>query len=162
LARAREVRGLSCDESFRTAAGKIIWTRFEEMMSFRDLVSKPGKGTTAEDVIHDMRVASRRLRAALEQCSDVFPRKQYRPMLKAVKRLADSLGEVRDLDVMIERLARLRSARTPAQKIVLHEMIEEMQSRRKQARRDLEATIDELERADFPRRFTVFVAQETI
>lgn len=162
MARAREVRGLSCDESFRTGAGKIIWTRFEEMMSYRDQVAKPGKGTTAEDVIHDMRVASRRLRAALEQCSDVFPRKQYTPMLKSVKRLADALGEVRDLDVMIERLDRIRSSKTPAQRLVLGELIAEMQAKRKQARRDLESTIDDLEGLDFPRRFTVFVAQETI
>ena len=162
MARAREVRGLTCDESFRTGAGKIIWTRFEEMMSFRDQVSKPGKGTTAEDVIHDMRVASRRLRAALEQCSDVFPRRQFRPMLKSVKRLADALGDVRDLDVMIERLSRVRSSKTPAQRLVLDEMIAEMRQKRKHARRDLESTIDDLERSDFPRRFTVFVAQETI
>jgi len=49
MARARQIRGLACDEPFRTAAGKILWTRFEELMSFRDEVLKSKDPATAED-----------------------------------------------------------------------------------------------------------------
>lgn len=54
--------------------------------------------------VHDMRVATRRLRAALEVFEACFPRKPYRKALKRVKALADALGERRDLDVEIELL----------------------------------------------------------
>jgi CHAD domain-containing protein len=52
--------------------------------------------------VHDMRVATRRLRAAMEVFEPCFPRKRYRKALKRVKRLADALGERRDRDVQIE------------------------------------------------------------
>jgi CHAD domain-containing protein len=60
-----------------------------------------------EDIepLHDMRVASRRLRAALEVFRPCFPRKRYKRALKMVKALADALGERRDRDVSIAFLA---------------------------------------------------------
>jgi CHAD domain-containing protein len=54
--------------------------------------------------VHDMRVAIRRLRAALEVFALCFPAKRHRRALKRVKRLADALGERRDRDVAIESL----------------------------------------------------------
>ncbi len=54
--------------------------------------------------VHDMRVATRRLRAALEVFEPCFPRADYKPALKQVKALADALGERRDRDVTIEAL----------------------------------------------------------
>ena len=76
MARAKEIPGLTCTDTFREAAGKILWTRFDEMMSFE---SRAVTGKDAE-AVHDMRVASRRLRAALEIFRDVFPPKQYRAL----------------------------------------------------------------------------------
>src|SRR5271165_4577400 len=108
MAKAREIRGLSCDDPFKTAAGKILWTRFEELLSFREQVLKPAGPDASVEAIHDMRVASRRLRASLEVFVDVFPRAPYRVMLRTIKDLADGLGEVRDIDVMVERLAASR------------------------------------------------------
>ena len=58
--------------------------------------------------VHDMRVATRRLRAALEVFEPCFPRKRHRKALKKVKALADALGERRDRDVEIELLEGLR------------------------------------------------------
>lgn len=59
--------------------------------------------------VHDMRVATRRLRAALEVFEPCFPRKRHRKALKRVKALADALGERRDRDVAIEFLERFAS-----------------------------------------------------
>jgi len=56
-----------------------------------------------------MRVATRRLRAALEIFAPAFPRKRHRKALKRVKALADALGARRDLDVEIELLESLTS-----------------------------------------------------
>jgi CHAD domain-containing protein len=157
MAPARKVRGLICDDSFSSAAGKIVWTRFDEMMSFTDIALE---GKDIEGV-HDMRVASRRLRAALEVFRSAFPKRQLKPMLRDVKRLADALGEVRDLDVMLDRLKADMAGRPYSQRLVLKEMMEEMQAQREKARDALKDTIDELERSDFPRRFLVFVARAT-
>jgi CHAD domain-containing protein len=158
VAPARPVRGLTCEESFRTAAGKIIWTRFEEMMSFREaaLAGEDPEG------VHDMRVASRRLRAAIELFRDVFPRRRLRPMLRSVKDLADALGQVRDLDVMLERLRADRAGRPVGQRLVLTDMVADLERERQEARRVLAETVETLEREDFPRRFVALVARETI
>jgi CHAD domain-containing protein len=127
------------------------------MMSFTD-VALEGKDIEG---VHDMRVGSRRLRAALEIFRDAFPRRQLKPMLRDVKRLADALGEVRDLDVMLDRLQADIAGRSPSQRLVLKEMMQEMRAQREGARDALKETIDDLERSDFPRRFLVFVAKAT-
>ena len=54
--------------------------------------------------VHDMRVATRRLRAALEVFEPCFPKKRYRETLREVKARADALGERRDRDVTIVAL----------------------------------------------------------
>jgi CHAD domain-containing protein len=54
--------------------------------------------------VHDMRVATRRLRAAMEVFEPCFPRKRTKRALVEVKALADALGERRDRDVAIEFL----------------------------------------------------------
>jgi CHAD domain-containing protein len=127
------------------------------MMSFTD-VALEGKDIEG---VHDMRVGSRRLRAALEIFRDAFPKRQLKPMLRDVKRLADALGEVRDLDVMLDRLQADMAGRSPSQRLVLKEMMQEMRAQREGARDALKETIDDLERSDFPRRFLVFVAKAT-
>ena len=54
--------------------------------------------------VHDMRVATRRLRAALEVFEPCFERKRFNRVLSEVKALADALGERRDPDVTIATL----------------------------------------------------------
>lgn len=100
MARAREVPGFDCDEAFGDAAARIVAVRAEEVFAHGEGVldvSEPER-------LHAMRVATRRLRAALEICEPCFPAKPYRKALKRVKRLADALGERRDRDVEIELL----------------------------------------------------------
>lgn len=158
MAQAREVRGLKCDDTYRTAAGKIIWTRFEEMVSFTEVA------LAGEDIegVHDMRVASRRLRAAIEIFQDAFPKRKLRPMLREVKLLADALGGVRDRDVMLARLEADKAGRPRSQQLVLAEMIQEAEEERTRARAALQAKIDALESENFRRRFLALVAKETM
>ena len=56
-----------------------------------------------EDVecVHKIRVASRRIRAALPLFKECFPPKKYRKWLKQIKRITQFFGEARDLDVQI-------------------------------------------------------------
>lgn len=56
------------------------------------------------EYIHRMRVASRRLRAALPLFEPCFPKKQYRLWATEIKKVTRALGEARDVDVQIDFL----------------------------------------------------------
>ncbi len=100
MARAEEIPGMASDLSFREAAARAVETRTEELFGHSEGV------LDTEDIerVHAMRVATRRLRAVLEIFAPCFPEKEHRRVLKAVKRLADALGERRDPDVAMETL----------------------------------------------------------
>ena len=103
MAKAWDVPGLGPTTPFREAAGRVILVRWVEMMSYRD-------GTLrGEDVeeLHAMRVASRRLRAAMDAFAEAFPRKSFKAYLREIKAITDTLGDARDLDVAVERLRAL-------------------------------------------------------
>lgn len=58
--------------------------------------------------LHDMRVASRRMRAALRLFQEVLPEKAGE-LRQELRWVASALGEVRDLDVQLDSLERWRS-----------------------------------------------------
>ncbi|MFN0145482.1 MAG: CHAD domain-containing protein [Dehalococcoidia bacterium] len=95
-----------------------------------------------EDIegLHDMRVAARRLRAALQAFRPwLSPRLQHsRDELGWV---AASLGVVRDLDVQMERLAEWRAAE-PAGSHALDEVERLLTDRRNQGRKRMLAALD--------------------
>jgi hypothetical protein len=65
-----------------------------------------------EDIegVHDVRVASRRLRAAMDVAVECFPAGWYRPLHKSAKEITGALGEVRDRDVLLVALQEQRTA----------------------------------------------------
>jgi CHAD domain-containing protein len=87
--------------------------------------------------VHDMRVATRRLRAALEIFEDCFPHKRHRKALKRVKALADALGERRDLDVEIELLEGLADEVSSDDRELLAALIDGLRARQLRANDDL-------------------------
>jgi len=100
VAKPRPIPDLSAEESYGEAAAKIVAVRSEELADHsRDVLD-----TGDIERVHDMRVATRRLRAALEIFEGCFPPKAHRQALREVKRLADGLGERRDRDVAIASL----------------------------------------------------------
>jgi CHAD domain-containing protein len=71
----------------------------------------------AEDIefVHRARVASRRLRSALQLFGNLFPADRLKVWKKEIRRLGRDLGDARDRDVQIEFLAdRLRHLESPA------------------------------------------------
>ena len=81
--------------------------------------------------VHRMRVASRRLRAALEIFEPCFPKKPYKKALRDVKEIADALGERRDHDVAIKALTESAASASKADRPGIETMIEKL--RREQA-----------------------------
>jgi CHAD domain-containing protein len=100
MAKARAIPGLSEDDPYAVVAAKVVATRAAELAD-----SSAGVLDTDDiERVHDMRVVSRRLRAALEVFEPCFPHKPFKTTLREVKALADALGERRDRDVTIAAL----------------------------------------------------------
>lgn len=70
------------------------------LRSLRAEVRGVSAGTDTE-AVHRMRVASRRLRAALPLFSECLPEEDYRRWREEIRAVTHALGEARDLDVQI-------------------------------------------------------------
>jgi CHAD domain-containing protein len=103
VAKARDIPGIGADVTFREAAASAVAVRTEEVFEFEDGVLD----TSDIERVHDMRVATRRLRAVMEIFAPCFPKAEHRQALKEVKALADALGTRRDPDVAIEALEQI-------------------------------------------------------
>jgi CHAD domain-containing protein len=67
-----------------------------------------------QDAIHQARVATRRLKAALDLMEPVLGGEERKPFSKALKKLRRRLGPLRDLDVMLEHLREMSRLRAHA------------------------------------------------
>jgi len=128
VAGARKVE-LDCEASFSQAAARVVKVRSKEVFKHSEGV------LDLADVerVHDMRVATRRLRAALEVFEPCFPEKRHRKALKKVRALADALGERRDADVEIALLEGLLDEASKADRGALLDLIEELRVRQGEA-----------------------------
>ena len=103
MARARAIPDLAAADTYATAAAKIVSVRAREVADHAHDVLD----VADIEPVHDMRVATRRLRAALEIFEPCFPPKEFSAALAQVKAIADALGERRDRDVAIAALEEL-------------------------------------------------------
>ena len=87
-------------EPFAVAAARIVRQRTDDLVAESEGVLDTGD----IERVHDMRVATRRLRAVLEIFAPCFPKAAHKAVLKEVKALADALGERRDPDVQLAAL----------------------------------------------------------
>jgi CHAD domain-containing protein len=132
VAGARKVK-LDCEGSFSRAAARVVKVRSKEVFAHSEGV------LDLDDVegVHDMRVATRRLRAALEIFEPCFAPKRHRKALKRVKALADALGERRDADVGIGLLGGLLDEAAEADRSALRDLIAELRTRQAEANEEL-------------------------
>ena len=157
MARAWEVPGLTGDARFRDAAGRVILTRWSEMMSYRD-------GTLlGEDIeeLHSMRVSSRRLRAAMDAFEGAFPRKTFRPLLRQVKEITDVLGDARDLDEAIDRLSRSVTDTPPDERPGIEGLVARYRADRAAESPEIEALFARLDKERFEERLARYMAKHT-
>jgi CHAD domain-containing protein len=110
MAKARAIPDLEAGASFADAAAKVVAVRAQELADHSENVLD----TTDIERVHDMRVATRRLRAVLEIFAPCFPKALHRDVLHDVKALADALGERRDPDVHIAALDALAARAKPS------------------------------------------------
>jgi CHAD domain-containing protein len=138
VAKAKAIEGLSPEDSYGLVAARIVATRTEELSEqARDVLD-----TGDIDRVHDMRVATRRLRAALEVFEPCFPPKPYRQALREVKRLADGLGERRDRDVAIAALGGFNAQMPAPDRRGVESLIEQLRDEQDEANRQLAPLVD--------------------
>jgi CHAD domain-containing protein len=138
VAKARPIPGFADSASFRDAAARVVEVRTEEVFAHAEHV------LDVSDIerVHDMRVATRRLRAALEIFAACFPKKEHRRVLEEVKALADALGERRDPDVHIDALQAFSKALAAANKPGVARLIEDLRARQTRGNEVLAATLE--------------------
>jgi CHAD domain-containing protein len=110
MAKARDIEALGCDMPYGQAAAHVVAVRAQELFAQADGVLD----VTDIERVHDMRVATRRLRAVLEIFAPCFPATEHKAVLRDVKRLADALGARRDPDVQLAALERFGQATAKA------------------------------------------------
>ena len=108
------------EEPFATAGARIVRVRTEELFGHAEGVLD----TDDIERVHDMRVATRRLRAVLEIFAPCFPKAEFKSALRDVKALADALGERRDPDVHLEAMRAFAAQVAPGQRPGIAKLIE--------------------------------------
>jgi CHAD domain-containing protein len=100
MAKATEIPELHGEMPFAEVARAAVAVRAQELFEHAEGV------LDTEDIerLHDMRVATRRLRAVLEVFDGAFDAEAHRAVLRDVKALADALGARRDPDVQLAAL----------------------------------------------------------
>jgi len=86
-------------DTMAEAAVAVMRLHFAKMLA-HEAGTRAGKDS---EELHDMRVATRRLRMALRLFADVLDAETMRPVLKGLRHTGRTLGAVRDLDVFHEK-----------------------------------------------------------
>jgi CHAD domain-containing protein len=153
MAKAREIPGLDGVISFREAAARAVETRASEVWEHSEGVLDTGD----IERVHDMRVATRRLRAAMEIFEPCFPKKQFKRTLKDVKALADVLGERRDPDVHVAELQRIASALTREDAVGIRSLEHELRAEQEAGNLALRDKLREVEETGLRGRLDALV-----
>jgi CHAD domain-containing protein len=139
MAKAKPIPDLRSDDAYAEAAAKVVSVRGAELAAHAQGVLDTGD----IERVHDMRVATRRLRATLEIFEPCFPAKAYGQALTEVKRLADALGERRDRDVAIAALDNFNDQMAAPDRRGVASLIEQLRGEQQQANEDLAPLVSE-------------------
>jgi CHAD domain-containing protein len=154
MAKARDIPGLHAQMSYREAAASTVAVRAQELFEHAEGVLD----TSEIERVHDMRVATRRLRAVLEIYEACFSRKQLRDVLVDVKALADALGERRDPDVHLAQLEEFATAVKEADRPGVEVFAERVRAEQGAGNQALSAALAEIEETDLRGRLAALVA----
>jgi len=148
--------GIDPDDPMSEAGRKIIRFHFLRMLYHES-------GTRADreiEPLHDMRVATRRMRAAFRVFEDYFEPKSLALHLKGLRRAGRTLGAVRDLDVFRDKTLRYIESLPGPERESFEPFLGELQRQRQSARESLLTYLDSEKYARFLRRFDTFVHTE--
>ncbi len=111
------------------------------------------------EALHDMRVASRRLRAALALFGEVLPVRAH-VFRRRLGRIGRALGEVRDLDVQLEQLEEFLREAPASERLAMQAYLATVVQRRGRARRRMLRVLDSRGYVRLVESFRTFVERE--
>ncbi len=133
-----EIVELVAGEPLAAALPAILQRRLDAVLSFVDGV----EADTDPEAVHDMRVATRRLRAALDVAEPFFGAKEFKRAARRVRTLARSLGTVRDSDVLLGALRERHAAASPEERVGLEGLLDRISADRAGTRADVDPVLD--------------------
>jgi CHAD domain-containing protein len=158
MGKAAEITGLECTADALIWAGEVLRTRVDEITELR------GAALVSDDIeaVHDIRVATRRLRGALRDFAPFLRQGTVKTVRKDLKNLADTLGTARDLDVAIVALEKLRiKAEDEDVKEGIRRLIDEKREERERVALDLAEALGVSAIDDLKERFYAALEKAT-
>ncbi len=145
--------GIRPDDPMSEAGRKTLWFHFVRM-----LLHEPGTRLGADiEELHDMRVATRRMRAAMRVFGDFFEPEAIAPFTKGIRRVTRALGPVRDLDVFEEKAGHYLQTLSETARGSLDPLLETWHAQRQNARENMLALLDSGRYHKFVREFADFL-----
>ena len=152
---AKSSYDITADATYVQAAHTSLRHQLHELME-----NLPGtRAGDDPEALHDMRVASRRLRAAVSVFAAAFPPKPFQALEKQVAGVTDALGVVRDADVLIEFVTQARAGATESERVGIDAFLDHLKKQRDHGRGDLVKALDKLEAGSFQRDFHALLDQ---
>jgi CHAD domain-containing protein len=130
---APEPEEVQATDSLAVAGRKILRKQLAALEKNEDGV----RAGDDADAVHDMRVATRRMRAALRLMEAYEQGKTFDRVRREARDLAHALGAVRDLDVLIEHATSFRAALPAEQQPDLDGLLADWGKQRKRAHKQL-------------------------
>jgi len=148
--------GVLSDDPMSEAGRKVLRFHFGRMLEH-----EPGT-RLGEDIeeLHDMRVATRRMRSAFRVFVTYFDPDGLRPFLKGLRRTGRALGSVRDLDVFMEKAQRYLAELPEDEHADLDPLLETWREQREAARTNMLAYLDGKRYQRFVQEFGQFLVTE--
>jgi CHAD domain-containing protein len=135
------------------AARKVLQLHFSRMQR-REAGTRTGSDT---EELHDMRVATRRMRAAWRVFDGAFKAGKTKKIRRHLERIADRLGAVRDLDVLMQGLEAYRLGLGDDQQPGLEPLRSLWRRQRASARNQLIGELDSERYASFVEEMEAFL-----
>lgn len=148
-----ESPGVLVDDTLAEAGRKVMRYHFARMISHE---TGTRLGENIEE-LHKMRVATRRMRAAYLVFSDYYQPQSIKVHLKGLRATGRALGQVRDLDVFIEKARKYQETQPEGQSDDLAPLINYWVQKRDSAREKLVNYLDSEQYQSFKRKFNVFL-----
>lgn len=134
--------------AFAQSARQVLLERLHALLAWPEEVLKHED----REAVHKMRVASRRLRAALDAYQSCCDPKVFARVYRRVKHIADLLGEARDTDVMIESLAAQLETLSEREQEGVRWLIGSLRAYRQRKQEQLERFLRQLDAARLERQ----------
>jgi CHAD domain-containing protein len=150
---ARTKPGIKPEDELAEAGRKVMGYHFAQMILHE---AGTRQGDDIEE-LHDMRVATRRMRAAFEVFGDAFDRKAIKVHLKGLRATGRALGRVRDLDVFMEKAQQYLDSVPQEQRSGLDPLLSLWEKERREDRAEMLDYLDSQDYENFKRKFLKFV-----